>query len=110
MIILFYSNIIYKQYNSKATTNTTTTNNNNNNKQGVIVQTIRNAVINYIVVTIWWIFFTQWCFGLPIMDKIFVLTGGNVVLTPIVWHISILIIIMFMPILYKIGKYLGIYR
>lgn len=77
VIILFYSNIIYKQYNSKATTNTTTTNNNNNNKQGVIVQTIRNAVINYIVVTIWWIFFTQWCFGLPIMDKIFVLTGGK---------------------------------
>ena len=74
----------------------------------MIVQTIRNAVINYIVVTMVDIF-TQWCFGLPIMDKIFVLTG-NVVLTPIVWHISILIIIMFMPILYKIGKYLGIYR
>ncbi|CAX42244.1 inositol phospholipid biosynthesis protein, putative [Candida dubliniensis CD36] len=70
VIILFYSNIIYKQYVNSTTTT-------KNNKQTLIIKTIRNAIINYIVVTIWWIFFTQWCFGLPIMDKIFVLTGGK---------------------------------
>lgn len=33
-------------------------------------------VIRYMVSTLWWVFFTQWCFGLPIMDKIFVWSGG----------------------------------
>ncbi|EGW35656.1 uncharacterized protein SPAPADRAFT_58864 [Spathaspora passalidarum NRRL Y-27907] len=40
---------------------------------------IREAVIRYAVITMWWILFTQWCFGLPIMDRIFVLTGGKCV-------------------------------
>lgn len=35
------------------------------------------VAIRYIVATAWWIAFTQWCFGLPIMDKVFVLTGGK---------------------------------
>ncbi|CAI5759587.1 unnamed protein product [Candida verbasci] len=38
------------------------------------------AVARYIILTIWWIFFTQWCFGLPLMDKIFILTGGKCVI------------------------------
>ncbi|KAI5962118.1 uncharacterized protein KGF55_003194 [Candida pseudojiufengensis] len=42
------------------------------NKQKVIL----NGVIRYFILTIWWILFTQWCFGLPIMDKVFVFTGG----------------------------------
>ncbi|KAK6199410.1 inositol phospholipid synthesis and fat-storage-inducing TM-domain-containing protein [Scheffersomyces amazonensis] len=41
---------------------------------------VRNAIIRFVLVTIWWIFFTQWCFGLPIMDKIFILTGGKCVI------------------------------
>lgn len=43
------------------------------------VAVVRRAVINYVVVTIWWIFFTQWFGGLPIMDRVFVLTGGGCV-------------------------------
>lgn len=35
------------------------------------------SVMNYVVITLWWILFTQWCFGLPIMDKVFVATGGK---------------------------------
>lgn len=37
------------------------------------------AVLNYVLVTVWWIFFTQWFFGLPIMDRVFVWTGGKCV-------------------------------
>lgn len=40
-------------------------------------QALRNLFIRYTLATIWWIFFTQWFFGLPIMDKIFVITGGG---------------------------------
>lgn len=35
------------------------------------------ALARYAVATVWWILFTQWCFGLPIMDKVFVATGGK---------------------------------
>lgn len=35
------------------------------------------VAIRYLVATVWWIFFTQWCFGLPIMDRVFVWTGGK---------------------------------
>lgn len=41
------------------------------------ISTLKNALIKYVLVTGWWILFTQWCFGLPIMDKIFVWTGGK---------------------------------
>lgn len=34
-------------------------------------------IIRYTIMTIWWILFTQWCFGLPLMDRIFVWTGGR---------------------------------
>ncbi|ODQ79045.1 hypothetical protein BABINDRAFT_162117 [Babjeviella inositovora NRRL Y-12698] len=35
--------------------------------------------VRYTLVTVWWIFFTQWFFGYPIMDKIFLHTGGKCV-------------------------------
>lgn len=38
---------------------------------------IQLSVLKYIIATGWWILFTQWCFGLPIMDKIFIYTGGK---------------------------------
>lgn len=41
------------------------------------IQIVKNAGIRYLLVTGWWILFTQWCFGLPIMDKIFIWTGGK---------------------------------
>lgn len=34
------------------------------------------AIIRWIAVTGWWYLFTQWCFGPPIMDKIFLRSGG----------------------------------
>lgn len=37
------------------------------------------AAVRYVVATVWWVLFTQWCFGLPIMDRIFLLTGGKCV-------------------------------
>lgn len=38
---------------------------------------LARAVVRYVAATVWWIFFTQWFFGLPIMDKVFLLTGGK---------------------------------
>lgn len=38
---------------------------------------LRNLVIRYVLATAWWIFFAQWFFGSPLMDKVFVLTGGG---------------------------------
>lgn len=35
------------------------------------------AAMRWILATIWWILFTQWCFGHPIMDKVFLFTGGK---------------------------------
>ncbi|KAG5418814.1 hypothetical protein I9W82_003532 [Candida metapsilosis] len=46
------------------------------------VEFLAKAIARYAVITFWWILFTQWCFGLPIMDKIFILTGGVCVLEP----------------------------
>lgn len=37
------------------------------------------AIVNYAISTIWWWLFTQKCFGLPLMDKIFLWTGGKCV-------------------------------
>ncbi|CAK7891467.1 hypothetical protein CAAN1_01S05270 [[Candida] anglica] len=42
-----------------------------------IGKVLRRAVINYLLVTVWWIFFTQWFFGFPIMDRVFLWTGGK---------------------------------
>lgn len=38
---------------------------------------IGNGVVKYFAATAWWVLYTQWCFGLPIMDRIFVYTGGK---------------------------------
>lgn len=38
---------------------------------------LAGAVVRYILATIWWIAFTQWFFGHPIMDKVFLMTGGK---------------------------------
>ncbi|CCE86682.1 Piso0_005185 [Millerozyma farinosa CBS 7064] len=41
------------------------------------IRLLRNGLIKYSIMTFWWVLFTQWCFGLPIMDKVFVWTGGK---------------------------------
>lgn len=38
---------------------------------------IWRSLVRYVLMTVWWVFFTQWCFGLPLMDLIFVYTGGK---------------------------------
>jgi Inositol phospholipid synthesis and fat-storage-inducing TM len=38
---------------------------------------LKPFLIRYAIATTWFILFTQWCFGLPLMDKIFVWTGGS---------------------------------
>jgi len=40
------------------------------------------VLVRYLVSTGWWVLFTQWCFGLPIMDRIFVWTGGYCFVNP----------------------------
>lgn len=35
------------------------------------------AILRYIIATFWWVLFTQWCFGHPIMDRVFLYTGGK---------------------------------
>jgi hypothetical protein len=35
------------------------------------------GVVRWSMVTIWWILVTQWCFGPPIIDRGFLLTGGQ---------------------------------
>lgn len=48
-------------------------------KRRITPRQLGSATIRYAIVTTWWWLFTQWCFGLPIMDKVFVLTGGQCV-------------------------------
>lgn len=50
-----------------------------NNRRETNGRLVVGALIRYIIATVWWVFFTQWCFGLPIMDKIFIFTGGKCV-------------------------------
>lgn len=35
------------------------------------------AFLRWAAATFWWVLFTQWCFGVPIMDKVFLLSGGK---------------------------------
>lgn len=35
------------------------------------------AFLRWVVATCWWVLFTQWCFGVPIMDKVFIFSGGK---------------------------------
>lgn len=46
-------------------------------KQSATVDIVKSFVLRYTIATLWFILFTQWCFGVPLMDKIFVLTGGG---------------------------------
>jgi len=39
-------------------------------------KSIKLGLIRLILITLWWWSFTQWFFGLPIMDRIFLFTGG----------------------------------
>lgn len=45
--------------------------------QRVTSTNLLSAAFRYFCATAWWILFTQWCFGLPIMDKVFLWTGGK---------------------------------
>ncbi|ABN68198.2 predicted protein [Scheffersomyces stipitis CBS 6054] len=62
-IVLFYGIVLYKEKSS-----------------AIRINIAKGAVIRYVLATVWWIFFTQWFFGLPIMDKVFVYTGGSCVI------------------------------
>lgn len=62
VIVIFYGSLFYRGH-PKVT----------NNK----VKIIQNATVKYVISTLWWVLFTQWCFGLPIMDRIFLYTGGK---------------------------------
>lgn len=41
------------------------------------IRLIFGFIIRYCLATLWWIFYAQWFFGLPIMDRIFLATGGS---------------------------------
>lgn len=74
MIVIFYAVVIIpKLFNSNSSTSV---------QREKRIEFLIKAVVRYAIATFWWILFTQWCFGLPIMDKIFVLTGGVCVLEP----------------------------
>lgn len=38
---------------------------------------VSQIVARYAAATFWWVLFAQWFFGLPIMDRVFLLSGGN---------------------------------
>lgn len=65
IIVMFYSFLIYGNSHPKVQTK--------QERIGVL----KKAVFNYAIATIWWVLFTQWCFGLPLMDKVFIWTGGK---------------------------------
>ncbi|VEU22894.1 DEKNAAC103983 [Brettanomyces naardenensis] len=48
-----------------------------NTDQVVFRRKLFNSVKKYVIVTACWYFYSQWFFGVPIMDKIFLLTGGS---------------------------------
>lgn len=56
VVAVFYSVELYRQPNRKI---------------------LAGAGVRWVLATLWWILFTQWCFGVPIMDKVFLLTGGK---------------------------------
>lgn len=65
IIVMFYSFLIYGDNHPSVHTK----------QQRISV--LKKAIFNYAIATIWWVLFTQWCFGLPLMDKVFVWTGGK---------------------------------
>ncbi|RCK54776.1 FIT family protein scs3 [Candida viswanathii] len=60
VMVLFYSNVIYRARTGSSR-----------------IAVARKAAVHYVLATTWWVLFTQWCFGMPIMDKIFIWTGGK---------------------------------
>lgn len=66
VMVIYYGILIYKNESSSA-----------NPKKFNSTKVIKTAIRNYLITTLWWILFTQWCFGLPLMDKVFVWTGGS---------------------------------
>ncbi|WPK25189.1 hypothetical protein PUMCH_002493 [Australozyma saopauloensis] len=52
-------------------------NDKNGHGKRMTVARLCTAALRYVVATVWWILFTQWCFGVPIMDKVFLFTGGK---------------------------------
>lgn len=60
LVIIFFYAVVFSRRNSGANS-----------------KLLGRAVIRYLAATFWWILFTQWCFGLPIMDRVFVYTGGK---------------------------------
>ncbi|ODQ63945.1 hypothetical protein NADFUDRAFT_67312 [Nadsonia fulvescens var. elongata DSM 6958] len=38
---------------------------------------LSRMIARFLVATLYWVVFTQWFFGLPIMDRVFVFTGGK---------------------------------
>lgn len=90
-VVLFYVLVIMRNRSKQdslksesattksATTKTSTT-------KSSTVSLLTGVVVRYIIATIWWIFFTQWFFGFPIMDRVFVFTGGQCVIDKNVGH------------------------
>lgn len=62
-VVYFYGNVLLRQHVKN------------------VQNTLLLAFVRYAAATFWWYLFTQWCFGLPIMDKLFVYTGGKCVAT-----------------------------
>lgn len=58
LVIGYHAFTIYKRGSSRST------------------HALKNLTLRYSLATVWWILFSQWFFGLPIMDRIFILTGG----------------------------------
>ena len=63
-VITFYLLLLYNKNGSRW----------HSNQEKIIA--VRKALFRYAFLTTWWVLFTQWCFGVPIMDKIFLWTGG----------------------------------
>lgn len=45
--------------------------------QGNKATMIRQSLTRYVSATLWWIIFSQWLFGMPLMDRVFLWTGGS---------------------------------
>lgn len=46
-------------------------------KSGINRRLMILSITKVTIITIGWILFTQWCFGPPLMDRIFIITGGQ---------------------------------
>ncbi|CAK9441211.1 uncharacterized protein LODBEIA_P50800 [Lodderomyces beijingensis] len=75
VILVFYvAHVVPKLYSTTRHTNGKSTQEDEPEERNTMV--LLKGALRYVLVTAWWYLFTQWCFGLPIMDKVFVFTGG----------------------------------